>query len=197
LRNYHDQVVIEVVGHDHYADLRYHSSNNVIDLPDLATKFDFHNMFVAPGVTAYDKSNPGVSMFEVTDTGLAKSLKMEFLNLETTIGKSAVAYSDLEFLSVDMAKDFNVDSLDPSSLATFRKILEADEAYTLNYLVTKLGFNPNDSSQFSQGVAILTEIDLVTTTKHHVGEYLCQMHYSLSSAEYEECAQAANPALFL
>jgi len=95
LRNYHEQVVIEVVGHDHYADLRYHSSNNVIDLPDPATKFDFHNIFVAPGVTAYDKSNPGVSMFEVTDTGLAKSLKFEFLNLQATIGKSSVSYNDL------------------------------------------------------------------------------------------------------
>jgi len=81
LRNYHDQVVIEVVGHDHYADLRYHSSNNVIDLPDLATKFDFHNMFVEPGVTPYDSSNPGVSMFEVSDTGVPLSLKIEYLNL--------------------------------------------------------------------------------------------------------------------
>ena len=67
----------------------------MIDLPDPATKFDFHNIFVAPGVTAYDKSNPGVSMFEVTDTGLAKSLKFEFLNLQATIGKSSVSYNDL------------------------------------------------------------------------------------------------------
>jgi len=81
LRNYHDQVVIEVVGHDHYADLRYHSSNNVAGLPDSPTKFDFHNMFVAPGVTPWDGSNPGVSMFEVTSSGVATGLKMEFLNL--------------------------------------------------------------------------------------------------------------------
>lgn len=81
LRQYHDQVVIEVVGHDHYADLRYHSSNNVIDLPDFDVKFDFHNMFVAPGVTPYDNSNPGVSMFQVSEAGVASGLKMEFLNL--------------------------------------------------------------------------------------------------------------------
>ena len=47
-----------------------------------------------------------------------------------------------------MASDFNVDALDAASLATFRKVLEADETFTLNYLVTKLGFNPNDQSQF-------------------------------------------------
>ncbi len=81
LINYHEQVVIEIVGHDHYADLRYHSSNNVAGLPDSPTKFNFHNMFVAPGVTPWDSSNPGVSMFEVTDSGVATGLKMEFLNL--------------------------------------------------------------------------------------------------------------------
>lgn len=96
-----------------------------------------------------------------------------------------------------MASDFNVDALDAASLAAFRKRLEADETYTLNYLVTKLGLNPNDQSQFDQGLAILTDMDVVTTTKHHVGEYLCLMHQSLSSAEYAACAQAANPSLFL
>jgi len=79
--------VIEVVGHDHYADLRYHSSNNVIDLPDLATKFDFHNMLVTPGVTPYDKSNPGIAMFEISEAGVPYGLKIEFLNLQATIGK--------------------------------------------------------------------------------------------------------------
>ena len=51
IRDYHDAIVIEVAAHDHYADLRYHSSDNVIDLPDQDPKFDFHNLFVAPGVT--------------------------------------------------------------------------------------------------------------------------------------------------
>ena len=68
LRNYHDQVIIEVYGHDHFADLRYHSSNNVATLTDPTVKFDFHNMLVAPGVTPYDGTNPGVAKFEITDT---------------------------------------------------------------------------------------------------------------------------------
>jgi hypothetical protein len=105
-------------------------------------------MFVAPGVTPYDGSNPGVSMFEVSDTGLPSGLRIEFLNLQDTIGKSSVTYSDLEFLSLNMATDYNVSNLDAASLATFRKALEADEAYALNYLVNKLGFDPKDSSQF-------------------------------------------------
>jgi len=70
-----------VTGHDHYADLRYHSSFNVLDMEDTETKFDFHNLFVAPGVTPNKGNNPGVAMFEVTDDGLAHNLRMEFIDL--------------------------------------------------------------------------------------------------------------------
>lgn len=63
LRTYHNQVIIEVYGHDHYADLRYHSSDNVASLPNVEEDFYFHNMFVAPGVTPYEGTNSGVSMF--------------------------------------------------------------------------------------------------------------------------------------
>jgi len=65
LRDYHDTVLIEVAGHDHYADLRYHSSNNVFNLPDTEVKFDFHNILISPGVTTWDDSNPGVVFFEI------------------------------------------------------------------------------------------------------------------------------------
>jgi len=65
LRDYHDVVLIEVSGHDHYADLRYHSSNNVFDSADTDVKFDFHNILISPGVTPWDKSNPGVTLFEI------------------------------------------------------------------------------------------------------------------------------------
>lgn len=87
--------------------------------------------------------------------------------------------------------------LDATTLATFRKTLEADETYALNYLVSKLGFDPTDNAQFNQGVAVLTSKDLVTTPKHHVGVYFCQMHFSLSAAEYAKCSETANPSLFL
>jgi hypothetical protein len=67
LRDYHEQVVIEVVGHDHFSDLRYHSSFNVCDLPDTDVEFNFHNLLVSPGVTPRDGSNPGVTTFEITE----------------------------------------------------------------------------------------------------------------------------------
>jgi hypothetical protein len=35
IRDNHDKVIFESFGHDHYADLRYHSSEDVADLPNL------------------------------------------------------------------------------------------------------------------------------------------------------------------
>ena len=92
---------------------------------------------------------------------------------------------------------WNVSALDATSLATFRKFIEPDEAYTLNYLVSKLGFDYNDPVQKTLGTNALTSIDVVTTKAHHTGEYLCLMHYSVTPEEYAACAAAANPALFL
>jgi hypothetical protein len=57
---YHDRIIIEVFGHDHYGDLRYHSLN--------ATEGTyFHNMIEAPSVTVNKKQNPGITWFEVDE----------------------------------------------------------------------------------------------------------------------------------
>ena len=82
--------------------------------------------------------------------------------------------------SFDLSKDWGQTNIDATGLADFRKRLEADEVYTLNYLIAKLGFNYKDTTNFNYGLNILTEIDLVTTTKHHTAEYICQMHLSLN-----------------
>ena len=83
------------MGHDHYADLRYHSSDNVFDFKDTEDKFDFHNLFIAPGVTPNKGNNPGVTMFEVSADGIPSNMTMEFIDLVPQLGKSSIAYSDL------------------------------------------------------------------------------------------------------
>ena len=70
LRDQHESVIIEIMGHEHWADLRYHSSDNVLNMEDTEQKFDFHNMFIAPGVTPNKGQNPGVAMFEITSDGI-------------------------------------------------------------------------------------------------------------------------------
>lgn len=81
LRDHHESVVIEVMGHDHYGDLRYHSSDNVLDLDDTDVHFDFHNMFIAPGITPNKGNNPGIAMFKVSTEGVPYDLQFEFLDL--------------------------------------------------------------------------------------------------------------------
>lgn len=58
LSQFRDKIVIEACAHDHYADVRYHSSGET-------PKFFYHNLIVSPGVTPIDGSNPGVATFEV------------------------------------------------------------------------------------------------------------------------------------
>lgn len=191
-------MIIEVVGHDHYSDLRYHSSDHVANLKDTDNKFDFHNVLVTPGVTPYDNSNPGMAKFTITDDLVPTNLHMEFLNLQATYGHDSVAFDEIEWWSVDFSEMWGLTDIDATSLATFRKRLEDDQDYTLNYLVSKLGFDYNDPAQYQQGMDILTDADLVTTNKHHVGEYICQMHKSITPDEYEDCTNNANSSyLFL
>lgn len=50
-------------------------------MDDTESKFDFHNYFVAPGITPEKGNNPGVAMLEFTEDGVPSNLQMEFINL--------------------------------------------------------------------------------------------------------------------
>jgi hypothetical protein len=199
LRDNHDLVVMEVGGHDHFADLRFHTSKNVAELKDLSgSTFNFHNLFVSPGMTPYGNSNPGVSKFELNSDFVPQNLRMEFLDLDYTIGKQSVPYSEAKFWTVDYAKDYGVTDLTPDSLANFYDVLSSqDEGITLNYLISKLGLNPEDSQQRQQGIDLLSKKDIITSNKHHVGEFLCLMKHSSWASEYADCADSANSVEFL
>lgn len=87
LRKYHEVIAIEVAGHDHYGDLRYHSSWDVLDFPNTEEEFNFHNIFVSPGLTANKGQQPGFTLMEIdASTYEPKNLKMEFFNLAKTFG---------------------------------------------------------------------------------------------------------------
>jgi hypothetical protein len=60
LQTYQDSIVLEIAAHDHYTDLRYHTSDTN----------HFHNMLVAPGVSPINGQNPGYATFEVDEVSL-------------------------------------------------------------------------------------------------------------------------------
>lgn len=163
MRDHYDQIIIEVGAHDHIASLRYHSSNNVLNFPDPVTKFDFHNMLVAPSVTMNKGNNPGIAMFEVDYLGNPGQLKYEFLDLGLTYGSKTIP-TDLTFYSLDFDAMYSVSEITPVGLADWRKRLEADNDMTLDYLVRKVGFNPLIPSEYSAAMAIYSDEKLVTSS---------------------------------
>lgn len=191
IRDYHDAIIIEVFAHDHFGDLRYHSSDGVLDLPDQDPKFDFHNLLVAPGVTPNKGNNPGVAMFEVSSDGVPSNLTMEFIDLVPQLGASSVSYDELEFLSLPLT-DYGVTSITASGLRDFRIALEADQDMALEYLTRKMGFNSKSDSETQIAYDIYKDKDLISSKKLKTGEFICEMHKSLSPEEFTACCDAAN-----
>jgi NADH dehydrogenase FAD-containing subunit len=73
--------LIEIGGHDHFADLRFHSSWDIVGLDNTPNEFKFHNLLIAPGVSPNKGQNPGVATFEITFDRKIQNLRMEFLDL--------------------------------------------------------------------------------------------------------------------
>jgi hypothetical protein len=157
----------------------------VLDFPDTKTKYDFHNMLVAPAVTINKGNNPGIAMFEVDASGTPGKLKYEFLDLGLTYGSKTIP-KDLTFYTLDFDAMYGVSEISPVSLADWRKRLEADNDMTLDYLVRKVGFNPLIPSEYSAAMAIYSDEKLVTKSSDTTC-FICQMHKSLSSSEENDC----------
>ena len=85
LSKYSDKIIIEGVAHDHYSDLRYHSSVGT----SSNSKSFYHSMLVSPGVTPIDGQNPGVAVFDIND-GVASNLVLHFVELERTYGWNSI-----------------------------------------------------------------------------------------------------------
>ena len=67
---------------------------------------------------------------------------------------------------------------------------------TLEYLTRKLGFDANDEKSVQMAYEILADKDLISSKKHHTGEYICQMHKSISPDEFKQCSKEANPKFY-
>jgi hypothetical protein len=184
VRDHADQIIIEVGAHDHYGMLRYHTSNYVMDLPNPSTKFYFHNLLVAPGVTPNKDQNPGITMFEV-DNGIPHSLKQEFLDLNPTFGHTSVP-ANLTWYSIDYASRYGLTQLDAESLSNLRQNLEADLDLAHDYMVRTMGFDPTKSSEYQQAMNIYMDKNLITSKGNPLG-FFCEMHKSIDGVEETAC----------
>ena len=182
LYQYRDRIVIEVSAHDHFADIRYHSDSASSD------KQFYHNLLVSPGISPLKNQNPGVAIFEIdAHTFTPQNLKMIFLDLPQTYQISDLTTSNLPFRSM-LFSDYGLYSLTPKALSDFKSKLDANDQLTYNYLVAKLGYDPNKNSEYAEGMKILTnEIDILTSSKEKIYKYICQMHMSKTSDEIDQC----------
>ena len=192
LSEFRDNIVIEVCAHDHYADVRYHSSGNT-----TAKKFFFHNLIVSPGVTPIDGSNPGFGVFEVdATTFIPRNLELHFLPLEKTYGWKSIPtdISVFPFRRVELSQ-FGLTGLTAQDLSTFQNLLSFNDNLTYKYLVSKVGFNPADAIEFEQGMSLyVNDLQIITASKRKTYKFICQMHLSKDKAELDQCI-ADNKAL--
>jgi hypothetical protein len=132
--------VIEVVAHDHFADVRYNSFKD----PKTGKTVYYHNFFVAPGATPDKNQNPGYSIFEIDEvTFEPKNLRFTFLDIHETYGHTTIpSLSKLTFRECALS-DFGLVSLTPESIHQFRLSLEEDKLLTIRYLISKMGLSEN------------------------------------------------------
>ena len=130
-------------------------------------------------------------MFEVSDDGVPSNLVFEFIDLVPTFGESSIAYEDLKFLTLPLS-DYGVSEISATSLSEFRKALEDDKDMALEYLTRKLGFDATIDEEVEMAYAIYEDKDLITSSKHKTGEFICLMHKSIGEDEYNDCVHDAN-----
>ena len=63
-------------------------------------------------------------MFEISDSGIPSSLKMEFVDMISFAGSTSLTYDDLIFRSLDFAADYGLESLTPDGIFNFKNYLE-------------------------------------------------------------------------
>lgn len=85
---------------------------------------------------------------------------MEFLDLDSTIGLEQPSYKDLNFFSLALS-DYNLTTFDAQSLSVLKDKIQSDQNLGVKYAVAKLGFDPEDDSQFKQGIALLQDTALI------------------------------------
>ena len=128
--------------------MRYHSGSDVFDLPDPQVDYDFHNLLIAPSFSPISKNNPAVSAFEISDDLVPEFLKSTYWNLKPTIGKDdRTSYNELEFRDIDYNQDYKVRELTPQSFDSFRQRLEENSDLQRDYMIRKVGMNPDDPEE--------------------------------------------------
>ena len=149
---------------------------------------------VSPGVTPIDGQNPGIATFEVDKDSLkAQNLELTFIELKKTYGWESIPadISLVPFKTVKMSQ-FGLFSLTASAISQFRKNLDANHALAYKYLVSKVGYDPLDPTEFETGMSLyIDKLGIVSATQRKIYKYICQMYLNKNAAEMTQCINDA------
>ena len=151
-------------------------------------------MIIAPAFTPWYKNNPAVSAFQIDDfTEVPNRFKSTYWDLKPTIGMpTATPYSQLKFRDLDYATDFGINELTAESIQNFAQKLKENPDLQKDYLIKKIGLDPNDPKEFYTAMKIYLKKGLVTMTSDDPPQYsmwpqICLMTKNITVGEYAAC----------
>lgn len=211
---YVDKIIIQINGHDHHADLRYHKGlipeflrvselDSYMKLHSEKTgipveDFTFNNMLINPALTSLDGTNPGFSLFRFDATKeKVHNLEMHYLEIRKTYNLTNVediTNPSFVFELVDFFEDYGVKTIDSKSLLRLTNRLEdGGMDLMLRYITDKAGFNSSDRREQELVVKIYTEDGLIGDSFQNV-RYICIQSEGLTTSEVKDCWNRKNVA---
>jgi hypothetical protein len=103
-------------------------------------------------------------------------LELHFLRLELTYGWEVLPkdIASYPFRSVSLSNQFGLYQLTGASLKQFKSVLESKQSFTEKFLISKIGFDPTDSSEYKRGMDIyINDIEIVTANKQKLYKFIC------------------------
>lgn len=186
-----DKIIAEIGGHDHFTSMRYHTDKEIFDIDSPSDSDDslYHNILVNPSMTPWYSNNPGVSAMEIDDETLVPhNYHATFMNLKPTIGKERrTPYQNLEFRDLDYQKQFDLKDMTPQGIHDLRVRLQKDPQLQHDFMIRKIGLDPEDAEERQQALEIFLRKGLVDEKTYSSWSQICLMAKSVSVSEFAAC----------
>ena len=207
LERYASKILIELSGHEHTADLRYHLGSALFNSTSLKKmhKHDikkytlpkyYHNIIINPGVTSFDGANPGYTVFDLDLNNLvAKNLKMNFFGIEKTYNWTTPypSVNQWPWTTLDFNQMFNLTELTPQNIDLLHQQLSSNDTLLKRYLSYKIGYDPDVPLEFQKAMDVYEDFGMLTAETQLTYPYKCLMNKSIFVNELKQCYQANKP----
>ncbi len=113
---------------------------------------------------------------------------MTFLQLDRTYGWTSIPkdITQIPFTQVNFS-NYGIFTLTAAGLNNFKNKLDADNTLALQFMAAKLGFDPNNSTEYEKAIKLYQAQHLVSATTLNTYNYVCQMHFNKNAAELDQC----------